>query len=192
MGGQVVQPVDDETARALAESADDRLQQTLREQRLTPAAPERLFVRNDAGELVQLGNGVATDTGAGPNRIARFQRLRSTAIGGAPLGTATERAEALLAKTLPAGFGFDWRGEAGDLHESSAASCFFGMLAIVVVDMVWRRNSGASSIPSPACPPCRSPSPAHSAPCTRTTASTCGLPAGCTSSVRMACCVSAG
>ncbi len=111
-----------------------------RSERLTPASLERLFVRNNNGELVQLSNVVSTETGAGPNQIERFQRLRSATIEGTPvgisLGTAVERTEALLAETLPGGFSYDWKGEARDLRESSADIYFFGVLAIIVVYMV--------------------------------------------------------
>ena len=111
-----------------------------RENRLTPSDLERIFVRNNRGKLVQLNNLITTSTGAGPNVIERFGRQRSATIEGTPvgltLGTAVERTEQILQEMLPPGFGYDWRGEARDLRESSASIYFFLLLAIVVVYMV--------------------------------------------------------
>jgi hydrophobe/amphiphile efflux-1 (HAE1) family protein len=111
-----------------------------RKNRLTPSDLERIFVRNNRGELVQLNNVITTSTGAGPNVIERFSRLRSATIEGTPmgvtLGTAVERTEAVLAEMLPAGYTYDWLGEARNLRESSNALYFFLLLAIIVVYMV--------------------------------------------------------
>jgi len=108
--------------------------------RLTPASLERIFVRSNNGDLVQLSNVVQTRTGAGPNKIERFQRLRATTVEGTPvgvtLGTAVSHTEQLLKQTMPPGFGFDWKGEARDLRESRADIYFFMILAIIVVYMV--------------------------------------------------------
>jgi multidrug efflux pump len=111
-----------------------------RMKRLTPTDLERLFVRNSRGELIQLSSVVNFDTGAGPNRIQRFQRLRSTTIQATPvgitLGTAVARTIEILDETMPPGFSYDWSGEARDLNESSNDFLFFTLLAILVVYMV--------------------------------------------------------
>ena len=114
--------------------------QLTRENRLTPSDLERIFVRNDLGELVQLSNVISTSVGAGPNAIERFGRQRSATIEGTPvgmtLGSAVERTETILREMLPPGFGYDWQGEARQLRESSASIYFFLLLAIIVVYMV--------------------------------------------------------
>lgn len=114
--------------------------QLARAERLTPTALEQVYVRGANDELVQLSNVVTLDTGAGPNRIERFQRQRSTTIEGTPigipLGTAVERAEAILADMHRPGFSHDWKSEARDLRESSRDIFFLLALAIVVVYMV--------------------------------------------------------
>lgn len=111
-----------------------------RQHRLTPRDLESVFVRSRNGDLVQLSNLVRIDTAAGPNRIERFQRSRSTTIEGTPqgvpLGTAVARSEAILAETLPAGFAYDWKGEARNLAESSRDVWFLLGLAVVIVYMV--------------------------------------------------------
>lgn len=111
-----------------------------RSRRLTPTDLERVFVRSSSGELLQLNNVVSFETGAGPNQILRFQRLRSTIIEATPvgvtLGTAIDRTVEILNETLPPNFSFDWEGEARELQEASRSFYFFSILAIVIVYMV--------------------------------------------------------
>ena len=117
----------------------DVIVQLEREQRLTPSGLEQIFVRSQSGALVQLSNVIRLESGAGPNRIERFNRQRSTTIqgtpAGVPLGTAVEKAEAII-KSMPQQFTYQWRGEARDLRESSGDVYFFMILAIIVVYMV--------------------------------------------------------
>jgi hydrophobe/amphiphile efflux-1 (HAE1) family protein len=111
-----------------------------RESRLKPSDLERLYVRNERGELVQLSNVVRWESGAGPNTIERFQRRRAATIEATPvgvtLGTAVDRTEALLRAELPPGYGFDWKGDARNLRASSRDLYFFMLLAVIVVYMV--------------------------------------------------------
>lgn len=108
--------------------------------RLTPSDLERLFVRSRSGELLQLNNVVSFETGAGPNQVLRFQRLRSTIIEATPvgvtLGTAIDRTVEILKETLPGKFSYDWQGEARELNEASRSFYIFSILAIVIVYMV--------------------------------------------------------
>jgi len=111
-----------------------------RANRLTPSALEGTYVRSTDGSLVQLSNLVTLETGAGPNAIARFARERSATIEGTPAGmtlaAAMDRTEELLRAELPPGFGWNWKGEARDLRESSGDIYWFMVLAIIVVYLV--------------------------------------------------------
>jgi multidrug efflux pump len=111
-----------------------------REDRLVPSDLDSIYLPANDGSLVQLRNVVDTTTGTGPNRIERFNRQRSTTIqgtpAGIPLGTAMDRAEALLDEMLPPGYGWAWRGETQNLRESSGQIWSFLLLAIIVVYMV--------------------------------------------------------
>ena len=111
-----------------------------RMKRLTSSDLERLFVRTDTGDLLQLNNVVRFETGTGPNKIQRFQRLRSNMIeatlAGVTLGTAVDRTEKILNETMPPGFSYDWKGEARDLRTTSVDLYLFALLAIIIVYMV--------------------------------------------------------
>ncbi|MCB1088307.1 MAG: efflux RND transporter permease subunit, partial [Verrucomicrobiae bacterium] len=110
-----------------------------RDRRLTPSDLDRIYVPDRGGKLVQLSNLVTVVTGAGPNRIERYNRQRSTTIQGTPvglpLGTAMQRTEEILKEILPPGHGYTWKGESQNLRDSSGEIWFFLGMAIIVVYM---------------------------------------------------------
>lgn len=114
--------------------------QLQRESRLTPQDLDRLYVRNNRGELVQLSNVVNREVGVAPNRIEHYNRLRSATISGTPIdmtvGTAMERGEALIQETLPEGFLYAWSGEARDLNEAGQEFWWVLLLAGIITYMV--------------------------------------------------------
>ena len=111
-----------------------------RHQRLTPDQLTEVYVRGVGGDLVQLSSVIRVEETAGPTVIQRHARQRSATIEATPegvtLGGAVDRAEAILAETLPPGFSYSWEGEAKDLQESSRDIYGFMLLAIIVVYMV--------------------------------------------------------
>lgn len=118
----------------------DVIAQLDRFSRLTPRDLERVYVRNDRGALVQLNSVVTYRSGAAPNAIEHYNRLRSASITATPvgvtLGTAIERVEALLATELPPGTLHTWSGESRDLLEAQEQFWWILGLAIVIVYMV--------------------------------------------------------
>ncbi len=118
----------------------DVIAQLERLSRLTPQDLDRLYVRNDKGELIQLSSVVTRQTGAAPNKIEHHNRQRSAKITGTPhglpLGTAMERVEEMLRADLPPGFSYEWSGESRDLRDTGAEALWFFLLALVIVYMV--------------------------------------------------------
>jgi hydrophobe/amphiphile efflux-1 (HAE1) family protein len=115
--------------------------QLQRESRLTPQDLDRLYVRNTAGELIQLSSLVTRQSGPAPNQIEHYSRLRSASISGTPIvgvpiGTAVKKTEELLAGDLPAGFSLRWEGEARDLQTAAREVWWVFILAIIIVYMV--------------------------------------------------------
>lgn len=111
-----------------------------RDSRLTPQDLDRLYVRNDRGTLVQLGNVVDREVGVAPNRIEHYNRLRSSTISGTPIdmtvGTAMRRGAAILDETLPEGFIYSWGGEARDLNDAGREFWWVLLLAGIITYMV--------------------------------------------------------
>jgi len=80
-----------------------------------PSDIEGIFVRNQRGEMVPLSGVVDAKYRSGPNVVSHFNGFPSIQVTGAPAagmssGAAIQEIEALAAKTLPAGFGFEWSG----------------------------------------------------------------------------------
>ena len=118
----------------------DVIAQLQRESRLVPQDLDRLYVRNREGRLIQLSALINRSSGAAPNAVEHYNRLRSATISaslnGVPLGTAIERVETLLKDDLPAGFLYDWSGESKDFKDAGTEFLFVLLLALVIVYMV--------------------------------------------------------
>ncbi|MCR4336244.1 MAG: efflux RND transporter permease subunit, partial [Candidatus Omnitrophica bacterium] len=118
----------------------DVIVQLGRASRLTPSDLEKVYVRNSRGELIQLNSVINSETGAGPSAINHYNRWRSATIEGTPvglpLGTAMEKAAAILKEDLPDGFRYEWTGETRDLNESSGQIYFVMLLSAIVIYMV--------------------------------------------------------
>ena len=118
----------------------DVIAQLQRESRLVPQDLDRLYVRNRQGTLIQLSALINRTTGAAPNAVEHYNRLRSATISaslnGVPLGTAIERVEALLKDDLPPSFLYDWSGESRDFKDTGTEFLFVLLLALVIVYMV--------------------------------------------------------
>lgn len=114
--------------------------QLQRASRLLPQDLDRIYVRNQRGELVQLSSIITRREGAAPNTIEHYNRLRSTTISaslvGIPLGTAIQRAEELLKDDLPPGFQHAWAGESKEFTDSGGEFLFVLGLALIITYMV--------------------------------------------------------
>lgn len=118
----------------------DVIAQLRREDRLTPATLDQLYVRSETGELAPLSNLITYEESAGPNAIEHYDRIRSATIEGTPvdrpIGTAMDEIEAMLGETLPAGFTYAWEGQARELRESGNQILFVLIFAVIFVYMV--------------------------------------------------------
>ncbi len=110
-----------------------------RQSRLNPQDLDKAFVRSSHNELIQLSSLVTRTTGAAPNAINHYGRLRSATISGSPVnatvGTVTTLATTLLQNELPPGFTYAWGGEARDLQDANTEVWWIFGLALVIVYM---------------------------------------------------------
>ncbi|MFN7139774.1 MAG: efflux RND transporter permease subunit, partial [Limisphaerales bacterium] len=118
----------------------DVIAQVDRLSRMTPQDLDSLYVRNEAGNLIQLSSIVSRETGAAPNVIEHYNRLRSATISGTPagvpMGTAMENVAQLLSTNMPAQFQYEWAGESRDLQDAGREVWFVLILALIIVYMV--------------------------------------------------------
>ena len=113
--------------------------QLARQSRLTPQELDKIFVRNNKGELIQLSSLVTHVQGAAPNSINHYGRLRSASItastGTVPIGTVVKEVEAMLARELPSGSLYAWGGDAKNLRDASTEVWWVLGLAAIIVYM---------------------------------------------------------
>ena len=110
-----------------------------RQSRLTPQELDGVYVRSATGELIQLSTLVQRTTGAAPNSISHFGRMRSASITaspvGVPLGKVMAEAEEMLKSELPAGFLYEWGSEVRDLRDANRDVWWILGLAVVIIYM---------------------------------------------------------
>jgi len=113
--------------------------QLARESRLTPQDLDKVYVRNARGVLIQLSSVVTRTTGAAPNAINHYGRLRSASITGSPvgvpIGTVVQQVEQMLKTELPAGFRYEWASDARDLRDANTEVFWVLGLASIIVFM---------------------------------------------------------
>ena len=110
-----------------------------RTSRLTPQDLDSIFVRSSKDELIQLSTVVTRQTGAAPNAINHYGRLRSASItaspGAVPIGTVLDTTDEMLSTTLPPGFLHAWGGDAKSMKDASAEVWWVLGLAAIIVYM---------------------------------------------------------
>ncbi|MFC4870765.1 efflux RND transporter permease subunit [Negadavirga shengliensis] len=89
--------------------------QSAPEYRRLPSDMLKLFVKNEAGEMVPYSSFVSLKKTQGPNEITRFNLYTSSAIRGVPAkgyttGEAIAAIEEVAAQTLPNGYDVAWEG----------------------------------------------------------------------------------
>ncbi len=109
--------------------------------RNSPRDIERIYVRNDRGEMVPLSAVVNMSFRAGPNIVSRYNGFPAIEITGAPAegrssGQALAAVQAIASETLPPGYGIEWSGasyqevKAGNQAPTVLA---FGLLVVFLV-----------------------------------------------------------
>ncbi|HAQ98456.1 MAG TPA: hypothetical protein DCR61_03800, partial [Verrucomicrobiales bacterium] len=89
---------------------------------------------------VQLSSIVRREVGVAPNKIERYNRIRSATISGTPvgvtMGTTVEKVKGMLDEQMPSGFLYDWSGESRDLQDAGKEIYWILILALIIVYMV--------------------------------------------------------
>jgi HAE1 family hydrophobic/amphiphilic exporter-1 len=110
------------------------------EDRADPGAIQKLFVRNNRGELIELRNLVQVSTGAAPSKITRTNRQRSVKIygnlQGKKLSEAIADASRIRDTILPEGVTIELSGEAEAFRESVSQFMLMLGLSVLVIYMI--------------------------------------------------------
>jgi multidrug efflux pump len=118
------------------------------EDRATPDAISRMYVRGNGGALMPLSSIASITEDVGPRQLNHFNRLRSFTLSaslapGVTLGPVIDSLDAIAAETLPVGSSQALTGESRELRESGRALYLAFGLALLVVYMVLAAQFGS-------------------------------------------------
>ena len=125
---------------ALFGRAYDVIPQSIQDQRLTPSALNRQYVRAEDGSLVPLSTVVRLDMQVAPNRLLQFDQQNASTLQAIPApGVSMGKAVAFLqqlAAELPPGFSHDWQSESRQYVQEGFALMWAFLAALVVIYLV--------------------------------------------------------
>src|SRR5690606_9908286 len=108
------------------------------EYRRLPSDLEKLYVKNEAGEMVPYSAFMTIEKKLGPNEITRYNLYNSASIRGEPAkgftsGDAIDAVKEVAAQTLPRGYDIAWEGLSFDeaRRGNEAVAIFLVVLAFV-------------------------------------------------------------
>ena len=118
----------------------DVIPQSIHDQRLTPQALARHYVRTDDGRLVPLSSVVRMQMDVAPNRLLQFDQQNASTLQAIPApGVSQGQAVAFLeglASELPPGFSHDWQSESRQYVQEGQALVWAFLAALVVIYLV--------------------------------------------------------
>lgn len=111
------------------------------EDRSSPDDLQNLYVRATTGRLVPLSNLVTLTEVAGPDQLARFDRMRAITVeaglaDGVSLGRAVSTLETRARDVLPSSARLSWDGESRDFQRTGSSLLVTFGLALVIVFLV--------------------------------------------------------
>lgn len=118
----------------------DVIPQSTREQRLTPQALERQYVRTRDNQLIPLSAIVTISTTVEPNKLTQFDQQNAAVFQAIPapgvtLGEAVNFLEQ-AGQTLPAGFSYDWQSDARQFKQEGNTLMFAFAAALIIIYLV--------------------------------------------------------
>jgi hydrophobe/amphiphile efflux-1 (HAE1) family protein len=109
--------------------------------RAKPEDIRKIYVRNKAGDMVELSGVLDIAFQSGPNVVSRFNSFPAVQVTGAPAegfstGEAMARLNQLADETLPAGYEIEWSGASYQENAAGNQAPFIIMFGLVVVFLV--------------------------------------------------------
>jgi multidrug efflux pump len=119
----------------------DVIVQTSQDLRARPQDLADIYVRNAAGEMIQLSNFVSLKETVAPRELNHFNQLRAVKLTAIPapgytLGEALSYLQKAAHDTLPAGITVDFDGQSRDFIQSSASIYFIFLMALAFIYLV--------------------------------------------------------
>ncbi|SMG50605.1 efflux RND transporter permease subunit [Arenibacter troitsensis] len=115
--------------------------QSAPEYRALPSDLEKLFVKNEEGEMVPYSAFMTMEKRLGPNEITRYNLYNSATINGLPApgyttGDAINAIKEVAAQTLPRGYDIAWEGLSFDEAKRGNESLYIFIIVLIFVYFV--------------------------------------------------------
>jgi multidrug efflux pump len=120
--------------------------------RITPEDIGTYYVKNRAGDMVPLSSLVTTRYVNGPDLVTRFNNYPAISINGAPApgvssGTALAAITEVAREVMPAGYDFEWAGEAREEVSSGSTSTIAFVFGLIFVFLILAAQYESWSLP---------------------------------------------
>ncbi|MBI2432865.1 MAG: efflux RND transporter permease subunit, partial [Candidatus Hydrogenedentes bacterium] len=120
--------------------------------RSKPDDIKRIFVRNAAGDMVELSGVLDVSYRSGPNVVSRFNSFPAVQVTGAPApglstGQSIARLEEVAARVLPEGYDIEWSGASYQEIKAGSQAPYVILFGLVVVFLVLAAQYEKWSLP---------------------------------------------
>src|SRR4029077_13583995 len=120
--------------------------------RLTPEDIGRSYVKNNKGDMVPLSALVNTRYVTGADMVTRFNNYPAIAINGAPApgvssGQALAAIREIAEEVMPAGYAYEWAGEAREEVSSGSTSAIAFVFGLIFVFLILAAQYESWSLP---------------------------------------------
>jgi len=120
--------------------------------RSTPEDIKKVFVRNSAGDMVELSSLLDMRFQSGPNVVSRFNSYPAVQISGAPApgfstGQAMDALEELADRVLPAGYAIEWSSASFQEQRAGNQAPYVMLFGLIMVFLVLAAQYEKWSLP---------------------------------------------
>lgn len=117
-----------------------------------PEDIRKIYVRNEAGDMVELSSVLDVHFQSGPNVVSRFNSFPAVQVTGAPAagfstGQAMERLREIGDEVLPAGYDFDWSGASYQEVQAGNQAPYVIAFGLIIVFLVLAAQYEKWSLP---------------------------------------------
>jgi multidrug efflux pump len=112
-----------------------------RQQRNKPADLKSIYLRNSAGEMIQMDNLVQVEENVAPPQLYHYNRFLSATVSaglakGKTIGDGLKEMDRIAAEVLPDDFRTALTGDSKEFRESSSSLMFAFLLAILLIYLI--------------------------------------------------------
>lgn len=128
--------------------------QALPEYRAHPDDLLKLYIKNDAGNMVPFSSFLTIEKVYGPEQVTRYNMYTSAMINGQPAdgyssGQAIEAIKQVAAQKLPKGFGYDWAGSSRDEANAGHQAIYIFLICLLFVYLLLAAQYESFLLPMP-------------------------------------------